>query len=263
MAGVSSLLLFLQVVGLWYVFHWASTHAAVITPADIMFTLSAAIVPALLLAVCVGVLIAGMSPPPATQADEHQGAALANRLSYYEDLVRLMTQHQPGRMSLVDAEGRFHFVSAETAKILQRDANDLVGRDVEKVFGPREGLKLKMQMDQVRMTGKPLEQIEHGRGQQSGLFIRTQLIPITVAGQLSGGVMIYQDDVTSLMVAQERRERMFRQLMDTLVAVVDRRDPYAAGHSARVGQIARAIAEEMDLSENDVETVEIAGTLMN
>jgi HD-GYP domain-containing protein (c-di-GMP phosphodiesterase class II) len=64
-------------------------------------------------------------------------------------------------------------------------------------------------------------------------------------------------------VERERQEQTFRQLVDTLIAVVDRRDPYAAGHSIRVGMIAKAIAKQMELDEQSVEAAEIAGSLMN
>jgi HD-GYP domain-containing protein (c-di-GMP phosphodiesterase class II) len=83
------------------------------------------------------------------------------------------------------------------------------------------------------------------------------------AADMHGCVLLREDDFTTLIVERERRERMLRQVIDTLVAVVDRRDPYAAGHSARVGQLSKAIAEEMGLDANLIEAAEIAGSLMN
>ena len=53
------------------------------------------------------------------------------------------------------------------------------------------------------------------------------------------------------------------QLISTLVRVVDRRDPHASNHSGRVAEVAKAIAEDMELGQVEVETVEIAGQLMN
>ena len=38
---------------------------------------------------------------------------------------------------------------------------------------------------------------------------------------------------------------------------------YASGHSQRVGQLSRALAEELVLSELEIETAETAGSLMN
>jgi HD-GYP domain-containing protein (c-di-GMP phosphodiesterase class II) len=48
-----------------------------------------------------------------------------------------------------------------------------------------------------------------------------------------------------------------------LVTMVDRRDPYAACHSACVATVARAVAAGMGLGHERVETAEVAGKLMN
>ena len=65
------------------------------------------------------------------------------------------------------------------------------------------------------------------------------------------------------MAEKERRERILQQLIRTLVAILDRRDPHAADHSARVAALARAITLEMGLNEVEAKTAEIAGQLMN
>jgi len=57
--------------------------------------------------------------------------------------------------------------------------------------------------------------------------------------------------------------RILRQLVNMLVLMVDRRDPYAANHSACVALVARAIALGMGLDQTLVETAEVAGNLMN
>lgn len=77
------------------------------------------------------------------------------------------------------------------------------------------------------------------------------------------GVLVLEQDITALVVEREKRVRTLRGLIDTLVAMVDRRDPYAANHSQMVATIARKVAEQMDVEPLMVETAEIAGTLMN
>ena len=71
------------------------------------------------------------------------------------------------------------------------------------------------------------------------------------------------DDITELTRERRRNETMLRELIDTLVSVVDRRDPYSAHHSMRVAEVARCIAEDMGLSDHEIATVDIAGRLMN
>jgi HD-GYP domain-containing protein (c-di-GMP phosphodiesterase class II) len=82
-------------------------------------------------------------------------------------------------------------------------------------------------------------------------------------GDMPDGVLVVEQDVTQAVTERERRERMQRQLVSTLVRLVDRRDPYAGDHSGRVADVARAIAEEMGLDAVTAETVETAGKLMS
>ena len=44
-----------------------------------------------------------------------------------------------------------------------------------------------------------------------------------------------------------RSENRMKELINTLVSVVDRRDPFSANHSTRVAEVSRAIATEMGL----------------
>jgi putative nucleotidyltransferase with HDIG domain len=49
--------------------------------------------------------------------------------------------------------------------------------------------------------------------------------------------------------------------IDSLSSAIEMRDPYTAGHQERVTRLARAIAREMDLAEESVEAIEIAGVI--
>ena len=106
-----------------------------------------------------------------------------------------------------------------------------------------------------------LDQVKGKDGQTH--FMQAHFEVIAPFRDFSGGVMVREADVTNLIVERERRSSMLRQVIGTLVAVVDRRDPYAAGHSARVGQLSRVLAEEMLLAEKEIDAAEIAGSLMN
>lgn len=46
-----------------------------------------------------------------------------------------------------------------------------------------------------------------------------------------------------------------------LVSAVDAKDPYTRGHSERVSRLARIIATEMEISPQDIDTIELAGLL--
>lgn len=62
--------------------------------------------------------------------------------------------------------------------------------------------------------------------------------------------------------AQTERHR-FAQLVEMLIHMVDRRDPYAANHSQLVSRLAVVIGEKLGLDTKDIETLKLSGLLMN
>ena len=50
-------------------------------------------------------------------------------------------------------------------------------------------------------------------------------------------------------------------MIDTITLISEMRDPYTSGHQKRVALLSSAIAKEMDLPENQIEGVYIAGIL--
>jgi PAS domain S-box-containing protein/putative nucleotidyltransferase with HDIG domain len=65
----------------------------------------------------------------------------------------------------------------------------------------------------------------------------------------------------ALYESKEKLERMVLDVAATMGKIVEARDPYTQGHQQRVAKLARAIAEEMRLSANEVDGIEMAGLL--
>ncbi len=93
--------------------------------------------------------------------------------------------------------------------------------------------------------------------------IKSEHIPLRGDRDYPPAVLMVLDDITELASERRKSETMLNKLIDTLVSVVDRRDPYAAHHSIRVAEVSRSVAADMGASEADVSTVDIAGRLMN
>ncbi|MDX2028614.1 MAG: HD domain-containing phosphohydrolase [Alphaproteobacteria bacterium] len=186
------------------------------------------------------------------------------RLNTQEDFMHSVTDRNPESIVIFDKNNHYWFANLSAAKRLSQNVNDMIGKPTAKVLGYEQAYKVEKRLNEVRMSGKPIETLEQIKGEQGQIrFIQTHFEIVAPFGNFSGGVMVREEDVTNLIVERERRETMLRQVMRTLIAVVDRRDPYAAGHSARVGQLSRVIAEEMMLDEKGIEATEVAGSLMN
>lgn len=260
--GLCPLLLALAGFGFWRLYNWIQTQTQ-IDHQGLVGVIGLAVGPLMLFALCAVLALALMGYNSALHAAQNKLEAAQQRLKYDEDLIKILSDYRPGATALLDQEGRYCYANIHAARLADYRADDMIGRSVELVLGVKEGIKLKQRLQQARMTGATEVYTAKAVKTEHDVFLRTHIIPLPeVIGQ-HGSVLVYEDDVTNLIVEREARERQFRQIIDTLVAVVDRRDPYAAGHSVRVGQVARAIAEEMELSDELKETAEIAGLLMN
>ncbi|MDD5384135.1 MAG: PAS domain S-box protein [Gallionella sp.] len=88
-----------------------------------------------------------------------------------------------------------------------------------------------------------------------------------MAGDLAFGVRTLhtrQQRDNALVKNQEQLVQLHKSLEDTvraMAAIVEMRDPYTAGHQARVADLATAIAKQIGLPEEQVHGIHLAGTV--
>ena len=72
----------------------------------------------------------------------------------------------------------------------------------------------------------------------------------------------YQQDLEQMVKERTvKLQRAFEGIIQSVVRMVESRDPYTAGHQQRVADLAVAIATEMNLPENQVEGIRMAGSI--
>ena len=85
------------------------------------------------------------------------------------------------------------------------------------------------------------------------------LAPALAAHRLHGLYRQQQDTTEQLRVANERLERASLSFATALVAALDARDQYTAGHSAAVAVYARDIAARLGLTQDEQQLVHLCG----
>jgi len=189
---------------------------------------------------------------------------LQKRMNEQDDFFQMINKNTTSTLAIFDDNDAYWFVNNSAARKLGLDENDIVGKKPAEVLGFERGRKLVGHLHTVRQYGQPfddLDRLPDERGRPC--YMQTNYRPLAPFEGFPGGVMARGENVTTLMIERERREAMLKQTLAALVAVVDRRDPYAAGHSSRVGQLSLELANELKLNERDCEAAEIAGSLMN
>ncbi|MBN2441622.1 MAG: response regulator [Spirochaetales bacterium] len=71
----------------------------------------------------------------------------------------------------------------------------------------------------------------------------------------------YEDVATQLKKSFRKLKKVLEQTVNALISVVEIRDPYTAGHQQRVSLLACKIAGHMNLSQNQIDGLRIAGLL--
>lgn len=189
---------------------------------------------------------------------------LQKRINAQGDFHDAINGNLPTTLTIYDKTKHYWFVNASAARDLGFALADIPGRKPADILGAERGAKLMKILEEVRSTGVPyeiMEQFKDSYGEPR--YIQTSYQTLAPFGEFPGGIMARGENVTSIILERGRREVMLRQVISALVGVVDRRDPYASGHSAHVGFLARGIATQMQLPERDIEAAEVAGSLMN
>ena len=95
-------------------------------------------------------------------------------------------------------------------------------------------------------------------------YTKTDHIPLRADRDHPPGVLLIEQDITEFIVERERREKMFRGLIDAFAGEIDARQAEAARNNGKlIAKLARGAAEEMGLNPSEVETAELAGELLN
>ena len=171
------------------------------------------------------------------------------QLQNVSDFLRVVTDSQPTAIAAVDGKGQIMFANSKASEETGVVANELVGKTLPSAMGVDKAKQLQRANEQVAEKGQPLTEWRVENRAEGRRVVKSDHIPLRADGADISGVLMIQEDMTDLVDERERRSRILRELVQTCVAVVDRRDPFSAHHSARVAEVASAIAEALHLVE--------------
>ncbi|USG62322.1 PAS domain-containing protein [Sneathiella marina] len=193
-------------------------------------------------------------------ASRYKGAA--EHLKERSEFLKIVTDQQPTTIAVFDAEDKYTFANRVAADDAELSQEEMLGKKVASVLGPVHAKEIIEMTDLVRGDFQPRSMITHLSEGDANQIIKSDFIPLRSARASKEVLTVFQD-ITDVVKERERREAVLRSLVSTLVAFVDRRDPFSADQSRRVAKVAVAIAGEMKTSEETIRTVDIAGNLMN
>jgi PAS domain S-box-containing protein/putative nucleotidyltransferase with HDIG domain len=191
-------------------------------------------------------------------------------------MVDRIMRTSPAGIMVVNREGRIVFANDRAGAVLGMNKEKLVHfyhNASELGIIDFEGKPLpekQYPFERVMAVGAPVYGIRHAVDKADGqrAYLSINGAPLfNPSGQVQE-IVFTIDDVTEVKRAEEqiRRnlEKLRKAMNDTVRAmsmIVETRDPYTAGHQERVAGLAVAIARDLDLSEERIEGIQIAGII--
>jgi putative nucleotidyltransferase with HDIG domain/PAS domain S-box-containing protein len=171
----------------------------------------------------------------------------------------------PGRLWIRDADMRYLYVNQRLASDFGMREEELLGKRPEELWDA-DTAALTLELCERARRGEPVDLVRRWPS-EGDPYYRSRVFVIPDAGQgvMFGGLVF---DVTLEHAAEEEMkrhaERLQHMLEGTVLAIshiVERRDPYTAGHQRRVAELACAIAEEASFRDEDLEVLRLAALL--
>ena len=200
---------------------------------------------------------------------EEERTRAEEALAQEQYLLRTLLDNVPDHIYFKDTGSRFIRVSKAQAEWLGvSEPAQAVGKTDFDFFSEEHAQQAYADEQKVMRSGKPLVGIEEKETWPDGreAWVSTTKMPLRDDEGKVVGTFGVSRDITERKRTEEDLRQSYLKLqktlegtINTLVSAIEMRDPYTAGHQWRVTQLACAIANEMGLSEEQIEGLRMAG----
>jgi HD-GYP domain-containing protein (c-di-GMP phosphodiesterase class II) len=199
------------------------------------------------------------------RAQQHAGELedKARTLQRQTDLLNTITDNIDVLTLLVSRESTVAFANRAAAKAMQVSRDEIVGGNIRTVFGQDLGRELSAGIEQAGAGGEASHRVLALPSGEDSRSYQASFIPVERIGEHEQPTLIVLSDVTDLRRAERRHAELLRRLITTLVHAVDLHDPHSANHATRLTQVADAVARELGMSGEEIESLDLAATLAN
>ncbi len=203
----------------------------------------------------------GSSVRAMQDADELR--AKTHELQNQTELLHAVTDNTEAHILLLDEQQQVLFANSLIASATGAKPQELVGNSLTGVLGPANAAPLNRLVEQVRSDRKSHHDTLDLTLTETTRTFQCSAIPVDRVGKRDNAVLLVLHDITDLQQAQQKHAELLRRLVATLMHVVDLHDPYSADHTARMVEVANAVAAELNLDEQQRQSLDLAASLAN
>jgi len=186
-----------------------------------------------------------------------------------ENLFRSYIEEAPDGVYMYDLEGIFLYGNRKSEEMIGYRREELIGKNfLEANLLPENSLNKAVQLFQANLEGKSTGPDEIELINKEGRLVPVEISTNVIQRMGQRIVLSFARDITerkqteeALKKTLENLRKAFGTTIQVMVAAVESRDPYTAGHQLRVADLARAIATEMGLPHEKIEGIRMAGSI--
>ena len=169
---------------------------------------------------------------------------------------------------IINEELRTTFVNQRMADMLGYAPEEILGRTLASFMFEEDLEDHKLKVDACRRGVAEIFERRFRRKDGTTIWNIASASPLFDSeGRFTGYCSMFTDiterkkGVEELQNTLERLRKAVAATIHAMVSAVELRDPYTAGHQRRVANLARAIAAEMGLSQDKIDTIRVAGSI--
>jgi PAS domain S-box-containing protein/putative nucleotidyltransferase with HDIG domain len=178
-------------------------------------------------------------------------------------------ENSPEGIVILDDEDKILNVNKGFEELFGFSLKECLDNSIGKLIVPERLREEAVSLSQTVMQKGIAQHSETVRKCKNGQEIEVSVLgyPIRFNNSKVGVYAIYSDITMRKNTERTVREtvqklrRAMGGIIHVMVSTVEARDPYTAGHQQRVAELARSIAQEMGLSEEEVDGIRIAGSI--
>jgi len=193
---------------------------------------------------------------------------LEESLKLQKIYFRQLFNNLPEAIAILDNNDNVIDVNRRFEKLFQYKIPDLKNNSIHKFIVPKNREEESKSISSFAITYGSHES-ESTRVCKDGTSINVSVFayPVIYNNKNIAVYHIYRD-LSEFKESELELDKTLRKLrkamggiINAMVSTVEVRDPYTAGHQQRVADLARAIAQEMGLPDNEIDGIRMAGTL--
>ncbi len=201
-----------------------------------------------------------------------RSARLIEDLRESEERFRIMAASAQDAIVMLDKEGKVSFWNKAAERIFGYTENEVMGKNLHELFLSGEYLeRARKEFRRFQNTGAgpligKLKELEITKKDGEKIPVEISISGMKIKGEWNSIAIIR--DISQHKQAEKKLKNSLSKLRYTLKQIVyilgltlEFRDPYTAGHQRRVSELSRAIAEEMGLTESQIEGISLAGLI--